>query len=182
MVDNNDAELAEVVALIHERNTIDARIGAVLNRPATVGDMGEWIAAHIFEIKLAAAANNAAFDGHFTTSPLVGKTVNVKTYLRQYGSLDLTENDTVDYYLVFTGPKSNLGSSRGTQRPFCIESVYLFEAKALLAEIRDRGKKADVATGIAVAQWRAAQIYPEPSNSSLVLTDKQRRQLEMFQP
>jgi hypothetical protein len=44
---------------------------------ATVGDIGEWIAAKVFDIELAATANNTAFDGHFTTGSLAGQTVNV---------------------------------------------------------------------------------------------------------
>jgi hypothetical protein len=64
---------------------------------ATVGDIGEWIAAKVFDIELAATANNTAFDGHFTTGSLAGQTVNVKTYLQQYGSLDVTESPALDY-------------------------------------------------------------------------------------
>ena len=180
--DADDAQLAEFAALIRERNSIDARIGAILNRPATVGDIGEWIAAKVFDIELAAAANNTAFDGHFTTGSLAGRTVNVKTYLQQYGSLSTTEHPALDCYLVFIGPKGPLGSSRGRLRPFCIESVHLFDARTLVAEVKQNGGKIGNETGIRVAQWNTAEIYPRSTNTSLVLTDKQRAQLAMFQP
>lgn len=181
-LDVDETQLAEFAALIRERNSIDARIGAILNRPATVGDIGEWIAAKVFDIELAATANNTAFDGHFKTGSLAGQTVNVKTYLQQYGSLDVTESPALDYYLIFAGPKSNLGSSRGTLRPFCIQSVYLFRSEDLLAELRGAGAKIGVATSVRVAQWNAAEIYPRSSNPALVLTDRQRAQLAMFCP
>jgi len=74
--DAGDAQLAEFAVLLRERNSIGARIGAILNRPASVGNIGEWIAAKVFDIELTAAANNAAFDGHFTTGSLMGRTVN----------------------------------------------------------------------------------------------------------
>jgi hypothetical protein len=124
--DAGDAQLAEFAALPRERNSIDARIGAILNRPASVGNIGERIAAKVFDIELTAAANNAAFDGHFTTGSLTGRTVNVKAYGRQEGMLDVIKSPTLDYYLVLTGPKGALTCSKGMLRPFCIESVYLF--------------------------------------------------------
>lgn len=179
--ENDETQLAEFAALIRGRNSIDARIGAILNRPATVGDIGEWVAAKVFDIELA-AANNTAFDGHFTTGSSAGQTVNVKTYLQQYGSLDVTERPSLDYYLIFTGPKSNLGSSRGTLRPFCIQSVYLFRSEDLLAELREAGAKIGIATSVRVAQWNAAEIYPRSTNPALILTDRQRAQLAMFCP
>ncbi|GAB5900761.1 hypothetical protein OKHIL_65700 [Mycolicibacterium mageritense] len=48
-----DAELAELVALLRERNALDARLGRLLERPVNTGSIGEWIAARIFDIELA---------------------------------------------------------------------------------------------------------------------------------
>lgn len=178
--DAGDAQLAEFAALLRERNSIDARIGAMLNRPASVGNIGEWIAAKVFDIELTAAANNTAFDGHFTTGSLSGRTVNVKAYGRQESSLDVTKSPTLDYYLVLTGPKGALNSSRGALRPFCIESVYLFKSQDLLAALEAIGVKVGVASSVRSAQWNAAEIYPRATNPALILTDKQRAQLAMF--
>lgn len=177
-----DAQFAQLAKLIRERNGVDVQLGEILGRPATVGDIGEWIAAKVFEIKLAAAPNNTAFDGYFTTGSLSERTVNVKTYLRQDFTLDMSESEALDYYLVFTGPKSQLGSSRGTSRPFCIESVYLFRAEDLLTELRRTGVKVGYATSVTVAQWNAAQIYPQSTNPVLVPTDRQKARLAMFCP
>jgi hypothetical protein len=178
--DAGDAQLAEFAALLRERNAIDARIGAILNRPASVGNIGEWIAARVFDIELTAAANNAAFDGHFTTGSLTGRTVNVKAYGRQESLLDVTKSPTLDYYLVLTGPKGALSSSPGALRPFCIESVYLFDSQGLLVALEATGVKVGVATSVRVAQWNAAEIYPRSTNPALVLTDRQRAQLAML--
>ena len=118
--DAGDAQLAEFAALLRERNSIEDRIAAILNRPTFIGNIGEWIAAKVFDIELTAAANNPAFDGHFTTEPLTGRTVNVKTYGRRDNSLDVTASPSLDYYLVLTGPKGSATSSLGTSRPFRI--------------------------------------------------------------
>ena len=50
--DRDDTELAELGALLRERNALDARIGRLLDRPVNTGSIGEWIAARIFDIEL----------------------------------------------------------------------------------------------------------------------------------
>ena len=47
-----DAELAELGALLRERNVLDARIGRLLDRPVNTGSIGEWVAARIFDVEL----------------------------------------------------------------------------------------------------------------------------------
>lgn len=181
-LDADDIQLAEFAALIRERNSIDVRIGAMLDRPTSIGNIGEWIAAKVFDIELTAAANTAAFDGHFTTGALAGQTVNVKAYGRHESMLDVTRNPTLDYYLVMTGPKGALNSSRGTFRPFCIESVFLFKSQDLLAALEETGVKVGIATSVRAAQWNAAEIYPRSTNPALVLTESQKARLRMFRP
>src|SRR5215467_11556325 len=39
-----------------------------------------------------------------------------------------------DYYLVLTGPPSAAASSRGTTRPWCIQALFLFDARQLRSE------------------------------------------------
>ncbi|OBB90319.1 hypothetical protein [Mycolicibacterium peregrinum] len=179
--DTDDVQLAELAALIKERNSIDARLGAILNRPASIGNIGEWIAAQVFDIDLVSSGSNAAFDGHFTSGLLAGKTVNVKAYGRQEGLLDVITNPTLDYYLVMTGPKGALKSSKGGLRPFCIDSVYLFNSKDLLAALEVTGVKVGVATSVRAAQWNAAEIFPNSANPALVLTELQKSRLAMFE-
>jgi hypothetical protein len=176
----NNAELAELAALIRERNALDARLGRLLDRPAIQGHIGEWIAARIFDIELEEAANKAGYDGHFTTGEIQGKTVNIKAYGKAEGSLDIKPDALPDYYLVFTGRRAAASSSRGALRPFCIHTVFLFDAHRLLADLLERGVKIGEATSVRAVQWESAEIYPRPINSSLVVSEGQRTQLSMF--
>jgi hypothetical protein len=180
MDEREDAELAELAALLRERNALDTRLGRLLNRPVNTGSIGEWIAARIFDVELESAANVAGYDGHFTTGALAGRTVNAKMYTKQEWMLDINPNTPLDYYLVFTGPKGAPVSSRGTLRPFCIDAVFLFDAHRLHGELGERGVKIGVATSVRVAQWNQAQIYPDANNSLLLVSERQRSQLEMF--
>ncbi len=180
MNEREDAQLAELAALLRERNALDARLGRLLDRPVNTGSIGEWIAARIFDIELAAAANVAGYDGHFTTGVLAGRTVNVKAYTKHESMLDINLNAPLDYYLVLAGPRGMAASSRGTLRPFCIDAVFLFDAHRLHGELQERGVQIGIATSVLGAQWKQAQIYPVPNNPALVLSEAQRRQLEMF--
>jgi hypothetical protein len=182
MGDDHDAELAELAALIRERNALDARLGLLLDRPVNTGHIGEWVAARIFDIELETAANTAGYDGHFTAGPLAGRSVNVKAYGKREGMLDINPNAPLDDYLVFAGAKAALSSSRGTLRPFCIEAVYLFDAHRLHAELELRGVKIGIATSVVTAQWEAAEIYPRSNNPALNVNERQRQQLQMFRP
>ncbi|HYO02790.1 MAG TPA: hypothetical protein VET27_13350 [Mycobacterium sp.] len=119
MDDRKDVGLAELAALLRERNALDARLGRLLNRPVNTGHIGEWIAARIFGIELENAANAAGYDGRFMTGDaLNGRSVNVKAYTKHEAILDINLSAPLDYYLVFTGRKAAGGSSRGTLRPF----------------------------------------------------------------
>lgn len=80
---------------------------------------------------------------------------------------------------MLSGPKATSSDDR-TLRPWRIDQVYLFDAKALLAEQRGRGVKTGVAAGVREAQWLAAEIYPTPRRQALVLTDQQREALNSF--
>jgi hypothetical protein len=183
MDEHGGVELAEVAALLRERNALDARLGRLLNRPVNTGHIGEWIAARIFDIELETSANAAGYDGHFTTGDVAGRSVNVKAYGKHEGMIAINPNAPLDYYLVFTGPKPTreaLISTRGTLRPFCIDRVFLFDAARLHSELESRGVKIGVATSVRAAQWEAAEIYPRATNPLLVVSDGQRTALSMF--
>lgn len=175
----DDTDLAELAVLLRVRNGIDEHIGRLINRPMTAGHAGEWIARRIFDIKLEQSASARALDGRFRSAPLAGKSVNVKWYLKREGLLDLTEAPELDYYLVFTGPKAAATDVR-TVRPWRIDAVYLFDSKRLLAELRERGTKIGIASGVREALWQEAEIYPTATNTTLVLTEDQRRRLALF--
>jgi len=176
-VDQND--LAELASLLRERNSIDERIGHLINRPMAAGHAGEWIASQVFDIELEQSAVAKAIDGRFRSGPLAGKSVNVKWYLKREGLLDMTEASELDYYLVLTGPKSTASDSR-TIRAWRIDSAYLFDSAQLLSEQRVRRVKIGVASGVRASQWQAAEIYPADSNSVLALTEFQRSLLALF--
>jgi hypothetical protein len=139
-----------------------------------------WIAAQVFDIELEASAVATGIDGHFRSGPLQGRTVNVKWYLKREGLLDTTEADALDFYLVLTGPPSAATSSRGATRPWCIEGVFLFDARQLRAEQIMRGVKRGVASSVIKQQWKAAEIYPSAASTQLIVTAQQADQLKLF--
>lgn len=173
-------DVEEIAALVRERNAIDHRIAAIIGRPHVSGHLGEWLAARIFDIRLELSATAAAIDGRFTTGPLSGKTVNVKWYLKREGELDITEAETLDYYLVLAGPPAPAGSSRGTARPLCVNSVHLFDARQLVAEQRARNARLGVASSVTKAQWQRAEIYPVATNAALTVSPAQAALLALF--
>lgn len=176
-----DEQLEELATLLRDRNIIDARIGLLINRPMTAGHAGEWIASRIFDVELEQSAVTKAIDGRFRNGPLAGRSVNVKWYLKRENLLDMTEDPALDYYLVLSGPKVSSRDHRSL-RPWRIDAVYLFDARALLSEHRARGVKVGVAAGVRDAQWLAAEVYPTPTCQTLVLTDEQRDALRLFAP
>jgi hypothetical protein len=169
-----------IAALLKQRNQIDRSIGHVLQQPAERGHIGEFIASRIFQIALEPSAVNRGHDGRFASGPLAGRSVNVKLYGKHEGLLDLTDDPDTDFYLVMCGPKGAAASSRGGARPLVIESVYLFEARSLLAELRVRGVKIGTATSVARQHWEAAEVFPRPANRLFVLGAQQRAALSAF--
>jgi len=135
-----ETDLAELAALLRERNLVDERIGRLINRPMTAGHAGEWIASRIFDIALEPNAIAKAIDGRFRAGPLTEKSVNVKWYLKREGILDMTEAPELDYYLVLTGPKATAKDVR-TVRAWRIDAVYLFDSQQLLTEQHARGAR-----------------------------------------
>ncbi|MFI7148969.1 hypothetical protein ACIBO2_28985 [Nonomuraea sp. NPDC050022] len=176
----SDVDVEKIAMLLRERNGIDAKIAAIIQRPMTAGHLGEWIVAQVFGIALETSAVASAVDGRFTSGPLRGRTVNAKWYLKREGLLDVTVRTQPDYYLVLTGPVSPAASSRGGTRPWCIESVYLFDAEQLLAELRTRGVRIGVASSVRAAQWAAAEIYPSANNPILPVSPEQAELLRLF--
>jgi hypothetical protein len=160
-----DTSLAEVAALLRERNAVDARLAHIIGRPPEKGHLSEWIAAQIFDIDLETSASHKAIDGQFRSGALAGRTVNIKWLLKREGGLDLTESPDLHYYLVLTGPTTAASSSRAMTRPAVITAVYLFDAVRLLAEQRARRVKVGVFSSVVNAQWQAAQIYPSTTRA-----------------
>ncbi len=175
-----DEELRTIANLLRERNAIDAKIAAIIGHPTTAGHLGEWIAARIFGIELERSATSAAFDGRFASGALHGRTVNVKWYLKREGPLDVIDSEALDYYLVLTGPAAPATHSRGAVRPWTLESVYLFDARQLLGELRASGVKIGVASSVRISQWAAGEIYPQQRNRTLIVQPEQAALLRQF--
>lgn len=172
--------LAELSKLIHQRNTIGSEIAALIGRPAEKGHVGEYVASQIFAIALEDSATKKSIDGHFTVGPLAGRSVNVKWYAKREGILDLTPDSPPDFYLVLAGPISAAMSSRGSDRPWLIESVHLFAAHKLVETLRARGLKLGVATSVRQELWHEAEIYPVQRVSAPLLTAEEREKLALF--
>ncbi|GGU26491.1 hypothetical protein [Lentzea flava] len=167
-------DVARVAGLLRERNRIDAALSACIRRPALPGHLGDWIASQVFGIELEQQTTARGVDGRFAD----GRTVNIRWYAKRDNLLDLRE-DGPDSYLVLTGPKAPAESSVGAVRPLVIDAVYLFDAAAVVADLRARGCKIGVASSVRAHVWEAAEVYPR-HNPEFVLTLEQRELLALF--
>jgi len=173
-------DLTRLARLIQARNQIAKDIASLIGRPATLGHVGEYIAADIFRIVLEASAAQKGIDGRFADGPLQGRSANVKWYGKQKGLLSITPAFLPDYYLVLAGPKAPAGSSKGEILPWVIRSVHLFYAHALVGVLRQHGVTIGIATSVRQPLWNEAEIYPVQRNTALVLSTEQRRLLSLF--
>lgn len=173
-------QLEKLAKLIRDKNKIETEMSGIIGRPALIGHVGEYIASHIFNIELEKSANNRSIDGQFTESSLSGKTVNIKFYGKQECILDITPYNLPDFYLVLTGPKSGAVSSRGTTRPWTINSVFLFDANELVTKLKTKNVKIGVATSVRTQMWEDAMVFPHQKNSKLTLSEVQKGLLKLF--
>jgi hypothetical protein len=174
-------DLSRLAQLIQTRNEVAKEIASLIGRPATIGHVGEYIAAGIFRIILEASAAQKGIDGRFADGPLQGRSVNVKWYGKRKGLLTITPTFLPDYYLVLAGPKAPAGSSKGEILPWVIRSVHLFDAHALADILRQHEIRMGIATSVRQQLWDEAEIYPAQRNTALVLSSEQRRLLALFE-
>lgn len=172
--------LARLAALIRQRNAVEQAITQITGRPMALGHLGETIAAQVFDIELVESASHKSLDGYFRRGPWAGRSVNVKWYAKQEWMLDITPAALPDNYLVLTGPRATSFTSRGSARPWWIDAVYLFDAAALVDTLKLAGVKLGIATSVAQAYWRAAQVYPVAAHPLFVLDAEQRQRLRLF--
>jgi hypothetical protein len=173
-------DLALLADLVKKRNTLETEITRLIERPAAIGHIGEYIAARVFDIDLNKSASAKATDGHFRNGPLKGRSVNIKWYPKREGLLDVASDPSLHYYLVLAGPQSSSMTSRGQPRPWTIDSVYLFDAHSLNDQLILRKVKRGVACSVAQELWEQAELYPNQRSSELVLSSDQRQQLALF--
>lgn len=167
-------DLERLAELIQAKNSADLAIARLIGRPCAPGNIGEFVAARVFGIRLVQSGSHPGYDGTFEAGPLAGKTVNIKTYSRHESVLDVGAHPC-DYYLVLTGPP---GQARVL--PWVIDSVFLFDCAGLLFKLRERGVKIGVATSVRKSDWEAARIFPRRPASPLQLSDAQLACLSMF--
>jgi hypothetical protein len=84
-----------------------------------------------------------------------------------------------DYYLVLTEDLRSAASSCGWTRPWCISYVYLFEASALLEQLKARNVKIGIATSVAGRYWEDAEIFPSSKNPLYTLTNEKKRMVRV---
>jgi hypothetical protein len=171
-------DLLRLAHLLVVRDQLDVQIAEVVGRSARPGDVGEFIAARIFDIELATSATQAGYDGVFRSGPLQGKTVNIKTYGDVLGGMDIGLHPC-DCYLVLTGPPRG-GSVGVRHHPWRITGVYLFEMASLLAVLQERGVKIGIATSLRKGDVEAARIFPQSDRSPLLLSPNQVALLKLF--
>lgn len=174
------AQLSQLAGLIRTRNEVEVEIARIIQRPASIGHLGEFIAAAIFDIELARSASNKGHDGWFRSGPLAGKTVNVKWYARREGLLDINAAALPDVYLVLAGPRPSAADRQARTRSWIIQSVYVFEAPSLVQQLLAKGVGIGIAASVAAKWWNEAEVYPRAMRHDVVLTPEQRAALALF--
>ncbi|MGC4789203.1 DUF6998 domain-containing protein [Micromonospora sp. DT178] len=169
--------LRQLAALLRDRDELDTRIAALTGRSARPGDIGEFIAAQVFDIELAAAIQ-AGYDGTFRSGPLAGRTVNVKAYGDAFAGLDISPHHC-DHYLILSGPAKPPGIVR--HHRWRISAAYLLDTRRLLETLTARGVKVGIATSIRRGDLDAAQVFPTVgAHAPIRLTPEQTALLSLF--
>jgi hypothetical protein len=172
--------LAQLAKLIRMRNEVETEIARIIQRPASIGHLGEYIASAVFKIELVKSASNKGYDGWFRSGALSGKTVNVKWYARREGIIDINADALPDYYLVLAGPRINVTDRQMRTRSWVIRSVHLFEATKLVQELARKGIGIGIAASVRASLWEEAEVYPRAMRDDVVLTEDQRTALHRF--
>ena len=175
-----DKDLKWLAELVGEWHQHKPDIREIIGKRATLGNIGDFIGARIFDIALFDDADSNPIDGYFKSGPRIGKSVNIRMYSRNDYRLDVDPTTSPDHYLVFTGPETEEPLPRGSMLPWGVEGVFLFNARPLIAKLRREGKKLDDATSVREEDWDRARIYPRRGGAPLRLTDEQRAAIRWF--
>lgn len=179
-MDSQLTHLQRLADLIRTRNSNEVSITREIGRPAMLGHIAEHIAGRVFDIQLHERADHPGSDGCFRSGPFRGRSVDVKARSRREGFLNIKEDHLPDFFLVMTGPKATPGRTAAEPQPWCIEEVYLFEARPLVEDLKARPVKLGAATSIRQDLWEGARIYPEHPDSPFRITRDQKEALQLF--
>src|SRR5690242_3582032 len=84
-------DLTHLADLIRIRNFVNSSVSRIINHPAEVGHIAEYLMGVILDIELNAVTNAKATDGTFRGGALAGKSMNVKFRAAQSRLLNLEE-------------------------------------------------------------------------------------------
>ncbi|MDQ2901956.1 MAG: hypothetical protein M3Y81_00175 [Chloroflexota bacterium] len=174
-------DLPRLADLLRSRNTVEARIAALIEQPATIQNVGEHIAAAIFGVALEESAKSRGSDGRFTRGPLADYTVDIQWHIKHDGLLHIRPDSLPDYYLVLAGPKVTASTLRSLANPWAIETVYLFDAHELLNALHERKVQVGTGTSVTGPLWERSEIYPKQVSAQLLLSHEERSLLALFQ-
>ena len=174
---NNLPRLAE---LLKARNTVESNMANLIRHPVNIGSIGDYIASTIFGITHEESTTHKIIYDRFSYGSLSGHTVDVQWHTRREGDLNLKTDTPLDYYLVMTGPKAGVNTTRSLVNPWVIESVYLFDTKELLTALHERRVQIGSQTSVIAELWDRAEIYPTQRNKRLILSEEQRNLLALF--
>jgi hypothetical protein len=114
------------------------------------------------------------------SGPLAGKAVNVKWYLKREasGTCRCPRRSTTTWcsQVHVQLPRHRRGGTRTMAGPTrCTSST-----PTTCSDLIGRGVKVGVATGVRIARWKAAEIYPTSANPALPVSARQAAQLALF--
>ena len=177
-------DLEKLSTLIKKWNRLEREISAIIERPGTISNVGEYIASKVFDIVLERSRTRQAYDGVFGNGLLKGLRVNVKISRERESFIDWRDDALPDFFLILAGPKRTSRRKTGESRPVRIASAYLFRVKETRAQLISREvnlpKNRRVQASIAHWQWEAAEVFPNANCDLLVLSSKQRSLLMLF--
>ena len=153
-------DLAQLAELIKTKNWVEAYISTLVSGTAQMPHVGAFIASRVFRIAPQDFASRPSVDGHFVQGPLAGRSVSIRWHPRREGVLDISPDSLPDFHLVLAGPEHRAALRVGAACPWLIASVHLFDALALVGELRGRGTSIPVATSVPQDLWDRAEVYP----------------------
>lgn len=168
-------DLYRLAQLLQQRTIAEHQIALQVGRSPSQGEIVEYILRNLLQITQDSSVQH---DGRFTEGELAGRLVEIK-YFTDGLSLEALrhalDKPQPDYYLLAVG--ASLAQKQALMCPnaLTIEAIYLLSASELASLLTSvSGKRASEAL------LEPFQIYPEPRNPLICLSEEQRDVLERF--